>query len=67
MDRVKIFNQRVEEWLNNEFLQATVKHGGGPLQVWGYILANRVRNLVRISGVLNTVKLSIMQYHKGGV
>ena len=38
---------------NNECLQATVKHGGGSLQVWGCISANGVGDLVRINGVLN--------------
>jgi hypothetical protein len=34
-------------------LQATVKHGGGSLQVRGCISANGVWDLVRINGLLN--------------
>ena len=48
---------------NNDCLRATVKHGGGSLQVWGCISANGVGDLVRINGVLNTEKYRQILIH----
>lgn len=47
----------------NECLQATVKHGGDFLQVWSFISANGVGELVRINGLLNAEKYRQILIH----
>ena len=45
-------------------LQPTMKHGGGFVQVYGYISAARVCDLVRIEGTINADKYKqILIYH----
>ena len=58
-----LFAERAGERYNNECLQATVKHGGGSLQVWGCISANGVGDLVRINGILNAEKYRQILIH----
>lgn len=61
--RRQFVRRRAGERYNNECLQATVKHGGGSLQVWGCISANGVGDLVRINGVLNAEKYRQILIH----
>lgn len=50
-------------------LQATLKHGGGSLQVWGCFSAYGVWSELVVASILRSTSrlLSIMQYHQGGV
>ena len=61
--RRQFVRRRAGERYNNECLQATVKHGGGSLQVWGCISANGVGDLVRINGILNAEKYRQILIH----
>ena len=61
--RRQFVRRRAGERYNNECLQATVKHGGGSLQVWGCIFANGVGDLVRINGILNAEKYRQILIH----
>ncbi|KAK6473362.1 extracellular calcium-sensing receptor-like [Huso huso] len=61
--RRQFVRRRAGEWYTNECLQATVKHGGGSLQVWGCISANGVGDLVRINGLLNAEKYRQILIH----
>lgn len=44
-------HRRAGEQYINECLRATGKRGGGSLQVWGFISANGVRDLVGINSL----------------
>lgn len=50
-------------------LQATLKNGGGSLQVWGRFSAYGVWSELVVASILRGASrlLSIMQYHQGGV
>ncbi|MBN3274473.1 TCB2 transposase, partial [Polyodon spathula] len=61
--RRQFVRRRAGERYTNECLQATVKHGGGSLQVWGCISANGVGDLVRINGLLNAEKYRQILIH----
>ena len=61
--RKQFVRRRAGERYNNECLQATGKHGGGSLQVWGCISANGVGDLVRINGILNAEKYRQILIH----
>ena len=61
--RRQFVRRRAGERYNNECLLATVKHGGGSLQVWGCISASGVGDLVRINGVLNAEKYRQILIH----
>ena len=61
--RRQFVRRRAGERYNNECLQATVRHDGGSLQVWGCISASGVGNLVRINGVLNAEKYKQILIH----
>ncbi|GJQ71300.1 hypothetical protein Trydic_g11037 [Trypoxylus dichotomus] len=48
--------RRVGEALAESCLEATVKHGGGSIQVWGCILLQGVSDIIKIEGKLITEK-----------
>lgn len=64
--RRQFVRRRAEEQCNNECLQATVKHGGGSLNICVCISANGVGDLIMVTSMLrNTGRyLSIVQYHR---
>ena len=55
--------RRIEERLNNECLQLSVKHCGGSALVWGCISASGVANIVRIDGIMNAEKYRQVLIH----
>ncbi|CAH1954921.1 unnamed protein product [Acanthoscelides obtectus] len=47
-----------------QYLQATLKHGGGSVIVWGCFAGNRAGDLVRIEGIMRKEQnLEILENH----
>jgi len=56
--------RRDGERFEKECIKATVKHGGGKVQVWGCFHANSIGPLFRIDGIMNAAAYhSILAYH----
>lgn len=45
--------QYVQRRCNDRLLQPSVMHGGGPVQVWGYITTSGVSDLLLIEAITN--------------